>query len=127
MARVAVWASALTLTASAVKDWCYQAADRAVSDIETHMKGFGDGDDNDEEGGDEENGVGGKDGGGGKGVESGEEDKDEEAEHDEFLEAYPLDQEVGGSGYGTPSGEDGQSPTTAAGKDAFGASFADTH
>ena len=129
MARVAVWASALTLTASAVKDWCYQAADRAVSDIETHLKGFGDGNDDDEEGGDEENGVGvgggGKDGGG-KGVEPGEEDEDEEAEHDEFLEAYPLDQEAG-SGYGTPSGEDGQSPSTAAGRDGFGALFADTH
>jgi hypothetical protein len=73
VARVAVWASALTLTASAVKDWCYQAADRAVSDIETHMKTFNEEEEDNEEDeeGDEEF-LEADEGGGGYGTPEGQ-------------------------------------------------------
>jgi hypothetical protein len=66
--RVAVWASAVTLAASAVKDCCYLAADVAVSDLETQMKRSGLGD-----GGEEEENV--------------EDEAEEEEEGDDYLEA----------------------------------------
>ena len=45
--RAAVWASALTLAAGAVKGWCYRAADDAATGVEETLKrtsGSGDGD-----------------------------------------------------------------------------------